>query len=363
MVESPAEARLAAMKRVGQVLSNKFTLDGLLDVGGMAAVYAATHRNGKKVAVKMLHAQYAANEEVKERFLREGYVANKVDHRGSVQILDDDVTADGAPFLVMELLVGESLDKWMYSAGGRLGSGDVLALADQVLDVLDAFHAHGIVHRDIKPANLFVTKAGVIKVLDFGLARVRDAKMRATPTASGTIIGTSSYMSPEQAQGKNDAVDARTDVFAVGAVMFHALTGEIVHKGRSAMERLMSAMQTPAPALRTLAPHVPVYVGAIVDRALEFHKEDRWPSAAQMRMNVRDAYAQLKASRVASVAPPPLPANAATVRPPPELVREAAPGPNTPREPSAFDETFEPSIVVDVSFGGTPILPGAEKKP
>ena len=130
MVESPAEARLAAMKRVGQVLSNKFTLDGLLDVGGMAAVYAATHRNGKKVAVKMLHAQYAANEEVKERFLREGYVANKVDHRGSVQILDDDVTADGAPFLVMELLVGESLDKWMYSAGGRLGSGDVLALVD-----------------------------------------------------------------------------------------------------------------------------------------------------------------------------------------------------------------------------------------
>ncbi|MBL8607939.1 MAG: serine/threonine protein kinase [Myxococcales bacterium] len=359
------------MKRVGQVLSNKFTLDALLDIGGMAAVYAATHRNGKKVAVKMLHPQYASNEEVKERFLREGYVANKVDHRGSVQILDDDVTADGAPFLVMELLSGESLDKWMYSAGGRLTPGDVLALADQVLDVLDAFHAHGIVHRDIKPANLFVTRAGVIKVLDFGLARVRDARMRATPTASGTIIGTSSYMSPEQAQGKNDAVDPRTDVFAVGAVMFHALTGEIVHKGRSAMERLMSAMQTPAPKVRTLAPHVPLYVGEIIDKALEFHKEDRWPSAAMMRERVRDAYVQLKAARVASMPPPPRPADAATVRPPPEVLAQPArpaaaeppPAPEPAPPSSAIDPVFEPSIVVEVSFGGTPLAPPAQGEP
>jgi serine/threonine-protein kinase len=220
----------------------------------------------------------------------------------------------------------------------------VLALADQVLDVLDAFHSRGIIHRDIKPANLFVTKDGIIKVLDFGLARVRDARMRATPTASGTIIGTASYMSPEQAQGKNDVVDYRTDIFAVGAVMYHALTGEIVHKGKSSMERLMSAMQTPPSSVRHGAPHVPPYIVEIVDRALAFDKEARWISAAAMRLAVRDAFARLKASRQQSVAPQ------APQQP-------SKPPVSAADEPSVYDDAFEPSVVVEVSFGGTPKKP------
>src|SRR5690348_3672791 len=130
----------AAQKRVGQTLANKWHIDRLIDVGGMAAVFQATHRNGKRVAIKMLHAHVATHGDVRDRFLREGYVANQVEHPGAVSILDDDTTEDGAPFLVMELLDGESLDAWMTRVGDILPIGDVLAVADQVLDVLSAFH-------------------------------------------------------------------------------------------------------------------------------------------------------------------------------------------------------------------------------
>ena len=100
-----------AKKRVGQVLNNKFTIDRVVDIGGMAAVYAATHRNGKRVAIKMLHPFIASQADIRDRFLREGYVANQVEHPGAVQVLDDDITPDGAPFIVMELLEGESVDQ------------------------------------------------------------------------------------------------------------------------------------------------------------------------------------------------------------------------------------------------------------
>ena len=113
----PSDPRVIAQKRVGETLNNKWTIDRLIDIGGMAAVYQATHRNGKQVAIEILHPFIATNADVRERFLREGYVANQVDHPGAVSILDDDVTADGAPFLVMELLEGESLDAWMARAG------------------------------------------------------------------------------------------------------------------------------------------------------------------------------------------------------------------------------------------------------
>src|SRR4051812_10465410 len=124
-----SDPRSMAEKRVGQLLNNKWTIDRLIDVGGMAAVYQATHRNGKKVAIKMLHPFIAAHEDVRERFLREGYVANQVEHPGAVSVLDDDITADGAPFLVMELLEGDSVDAWMARAGGILPLPDVLAIA------------------------------------------------------------------------------------------------------------------------------------------------------------------------------------------------------------------------------------------
>ena len=328
--------RVEAQKRVGEVLNHKWTIDRLVDIGGMAAVFAATHRNGKKVAIKMLHKFIAAHEDVRERFLREGYVANQVDHPGAVSVLDDDITPDGAPFLVMELLDGDSLEQWMHNAGGILPLPDVLAIADQVLDVLAAFHARGVIHRDIKPGNLFITKPGLVKVLDFGLARLRDPKFAAAPTASGIVLGTASYMPPEQAQGKSDQVDTRSDIFAVGAVMFRALTGRTVHDAKGATERLFQAMKDRAPSLGIVAPHIPTWVVGVVDKALAFKKEDRWATAGDMRKAVRELFAQLKVE-------------AQRVQP--------APGASAPEHDASaevsqiFGAMLEPSVVVDVSFG------------
>jgi len=339
MVETMASAdpRLHAQKRVGETLANKWRIDKLIDIGGMAAVYQATHRNGKRVAIKMLHPHIATHADVRERFLREGYVANQVDHPGAVSILDDDTTSDGAPFLVMELLEGESLDQWMARSGEVLPVADVLAVADQVLDVLSAFHARNVIHRDIKPGNLYITKAGIVKVLDFGLARLRDPRLGGSPTASGIVLGTASYMPPEQAQGKTDLVDARSDVFAVGAVMFRALTGRAVHDGRTPTDRLFQAMKERAPSLGVIAPQMPMWVVGVVDKALAFKREDRFGSAEEMRVAVRSTYAQLRE-------------HAARVRPAPGVAPMEHTDPS--REVSAiFDAMLEPSIIVDVSFG------------
>jgi len=280
-----------ALTRVGETLGGKWTIDRLVDVGGMASVFAATHRNGKKVAIKMLHPFLAVQSDVRERFLREGYVANQVDHPGALSVLDDDVTDDGLPFLVMELLEGRSMESWLTAAGGTLEVRDVLAIADQVLSVLAAFHAAGVVHRDIKPGNLFVMTTGRIKVLDFGLARLRSSKLAVSSTAAGIVLGTASYMPPEQAQGKSDLLDARADVFAVGAVMFRALTGRPVHDASSVTERLVRAMKEKAPSLRDVSPReLPSGVAEVVDKALAFSRDDRWESAAAMRRGVRDVY-------------------------------------------------------------------------
>lgn len=330
------DPRTVAQKRVGETLNNKWHIDRLIDVGGMAAVYQATHRNGKKVAVKMLHPFIAANVDVRERFLREGYVANQVEHPGAVSILDDDLTPEGIPFLVMELLEGESLDAWMARTNEVLPLGDVLAVADQVLDVLSAFHSRNVIHRDIKPGNLFVTKSGIVKVLDFGLARLRDPRIGGAPTASGIVLGTASYMPPEQAQGKSDLVDARSDVFAVGAVMFRAITGRAIHEGRTPTDRLFQAMKERAPSLGVVAPHMPMWVVGVVDKALAFDKNDRFASAADMRMAVRSTFAQLKTE-----------ATRVTLMRAPDAQRD-----EPSREISAiFDAMLEPSIIVDVSFG------------
>ena len=171
-VSSPVAVRLdsaskRAAARVGSVIKDKWTLDRLIGVGGMAAVYAATHRNKKRAAIKMLHAELSLDSVMKERFLREGYAANSVGQRGAVEVDDDDVTEDGCAFIVMELLDGETLDTRWERKDQRLPPQEVLSLMDQLLETLAAAHAKGIVHRDIKPENLFLTRDGVVKVLDF----------------------------------------------------------------------------------------------------------------------------------------------------------------------------------------------------
>lgn len=279
-----------ARARIGTVLKEKWTLDGLLGVGGMAAVYSATHRNGKRVAVKVLRDEFSHDEQVRTRFLREGYAANALQDEGAVSVLDDDVATDGSAFIVMELLEGETLEARWERAGRRLPLLDLLTYVDALLRVLASAHGRNVVHRDIKPDNLFITRGGTLKVLDFGIAKVFEAEQAGfTSTRVGTIMGTPAYMAPEQARARWDEVDGRTDLWAVGATMFMLLSGRHVHQADSGTDQLIRNATCPAPPLQSVSPDVPPMVAAIVDRALAFDRNARWTDATVMRSAVRGA--------------------------------------------------------------------------
>jgi tRNA A-37 threonylcarbamoyl transferase component Bud32 len=282
-----------AEERIGTTLKGKWRIDGLLGVGGMACVYAATHRNNKRVAVKMLHPALSMLRTVRERFQREGYVANSVGHSGAVSVDDDDVTEDGCAFLVMELLEGETLEARRVRLGGTLQAEEVLAAIEQVLSTLAAAHAKGIVHRDLKPDNLFLTRSGETKVLDFGIARLRDLALSTAHTRTGNLMGTPAFMPPEQARARWEEVDAQSDIWAVGATMFTLLTGEGVHSASTFNELLITAATSPAPSLGARMPALHHSVSSLVDGALAFQKADRWPDAATMRRAVRRSLVSL----------------------------------------------------------------------
>ena len=288
-MSSEADLETEAGKRVGQTLNGKWTIERLLGVGGMAAVYAARHRNASTAAVKVLHPSYAHDPTTRARFLREGYVANTVGHPGAVKVLDDDNSEDGGAFLVMELLEGETVQARADRKGGHLPVDQVLSIADQLLDVLSAAHDKGILHRDIKPDNIFLTTKSRLKVLDFGIARLRDSSS-VSSTSTGMMMGTPAFMAPEQALGKADRLGPATDVWAVGATMFTLLTGRYVHEGESANEYLVNAATKRAPALRSLAPEIPEPIAAIIDRALSFDIADRWPDARSFQAAIRQTY-------------------------------------------------------------------------
>ncbi len=287
------EARRAAAvapsgpeKRVGTVVNGKWHVDALIGSGGMAEVYAATHRNGRRAALKILYPELARDPVIRERFLREGYLGNKVPHPGRVEVFDNDVTEDGADFLVMELLEGETLDQIIRRNGGRLAVSDALEVTEQLLDFLSACHATGVVHRDVKPANIFLTTEGKVKMLDFGVAQHRESLPAAQHTRAGTAIGTPSYMSPEQARGLGDKLDGRADIFSVGAILFYVLSGQRLHKGRSNDEALILAATQPAPSLARVATDVPVEIIALVDKALAWDRRNRFQDAQEMRAEV-----------------------------------------------------------------------------
>ena len=281
----------SAERRVGQTICGKWHLDRVIGVGGMAAVYEATHRNRNRVAIKLLHPQLSLDEGTRQRFLREGYVANTIRHSGAVQILDDDVTDEGIAFLVMELLRGESVEERMLRKGGALEVLEALSIADQLLDVLGSAHDQHVVHRDVKPDNVFLTEEGKLKVLDFGIARLHHGDTGATKV--GSFMGTPAFCAPEQARGRWDEVDSRTDLFSVGASLFTCLTGTHVHEAETSSEQLALAISASARSLATVMPDAPLELVELVDKALAYEKEHRFQSARAMRAAVRRVMAGL----------------------------------------------------------------------
>ncbi|MFO0547000.1 MAG: serine/threonine-protein kinase [Polyangiaceae bacterium] len=287
----------------GEILEGKWQIEAELGRGGMGSVYAAVHvRNHRKVAIKVLHDELARDPEQRERLLREGYASNRVNHPGIVSVLDDGVTATGAAYLVMERLEGTPLDELAERARGALPLEDVLSIGERWIEVVATAHAAGVVHRDLKPENVFVTTSGVVKVLDFGLASVRDERARRRLTATGVPMGTPAFMPPEQALALWDEVDARSDVYALGASLFTLLTGRLVHEARSAPELLVMVSTRPAAPVATLAPWVPIELARVLDRALRFRRQERFAHAGELLVAFREA---ARTARVAGASPPP----------------------------------------------------------
>ncbi|HWL86304.1 MAG TPA: serine/threonine-protein kinase, partial [Polyangiaceae bacterium] len=270
-----------AITRLGTVLQQKYRITRLIGIGGTAAVYAATHRNGHRVAIKFLLERFLDEPGVGPFFHREAYAANRVEHPGVVPVLDDDLDEHGCPFLVMPLLEGESLRARWSHANHRLPVPEVCVFMAEVLDVLASAHAKGVVHRDIKPENLFITHGGEVRVLDFGIAQHLDGE--GTTSFAGQMIGTPAFMPPEQARGELQAIGPRSDIWAVGATIFALLSGEYVRSGDTPGAQLAAAATQPARSLGEVGSGFAPAIVRVVDRALAFDPADRWDTAAEMR--------------------------------------------------------------------------------
>jgi serine/threonine protein kinase len=282
---------------IGRVLAGQWTVVKELGVGGTAAVYEAVERDGRRVAIKVLHPELLNERVPRKRFAVEGFAANRVGHPNAVAIFGDGVEPDGTVFLVMELLEGHSAEKSLRE-GRNLPMLAVASIALAVLDVLAAAHDQGVVHRDVKPGNIFLTLDGQIKLLDFGVAHVGDRLGISVITQAGSAVGTPAFMAPEQAAGRLEDVDMRTDVWALGATMFQLLTQRLVHDVTSSQgaAAIAVAATRPAPLLRSVAPSISPGFAQVVDRALSFERTDRWPNARAMRQALLAACPDLRPS-------------------------------------------------------------------
>ncbi len=284
-----ADLEELARERIGQTVGGKWTLESLIGVGGVAAVYAARHKNGNRVAIKILHERFHREKTIRQRFLREARIANQVDHPAVVRFQDDGLTDDDAPFLVTELLSGKNLEDARQAEGGTLPLEEVKRIGSLVLSVLEIAHAAGVIHRDLKPANLFRKDDGTLYVLDFGLARALEdtddggGSNASALTSADSLLGTVGYMAPEQAQGRWDLVGPQTDLWAVGATLVKLATGLDIHESQTAQGRLVLAATKPAQKVRERAPQVPQDFADALDKSLAFSQKDRFSSARIFR--------------------------------------------------------------------------------
>ncbi|HRI09179.1 MAG TPA: serine/threonine-protein kinase, partial [Nannocystaceae bacterium] len=265
----------------GEVLADRYRIIDRLGKGGMGEVHLAEHvAIGRHVAVKTLSGAFHERPELARRFLQEARTASQVRHPNIVDITDFGHTERGAPFFVMELLEGEDL-KTLLKRERTLPWERITAITSQICAALDAAHARGVIHRDLKPDNVFLVRYGEVehvKVLDFGIAKVLSDQPVGEATRTGVLLGTPHYMSPEQAS--DDALDARSDVYAMGVLLYRMTTGRIPFRGNSFMKVLGQQIHEAPPAPREVAPPGTITSAqeAIILKCLAKKPDDRYPS-------------------------------------------------------------------------------------
>lgn len=251
----------------------------------MGAVFAARHVTlGKLLAVKLMPPEDKFEVEAARRFEQEAVSAASVARKGVVDVLDFGVDPKVGPYIVMELLEGESLEARIRREKS-LSPATTIALLSPVLDALSSVHAKSIIHRDLKPANLFVARdeegEEVVKILDFGVSRVREGK-RAPTTATGVVVGTPRFMAPEQARGVAD-LDARADLYAVGAIAYACIAGKPPYADLGYIDVIAAILSDPPTPLAQLVPSVPPALLAVIEKAMSRDREARFANAAEMR--------------------------------------------------------------------------------
>jgi eukaryotic-like serine/threonine-protein kinase len=282
---SQKERELRAI--IGQTVSDRYRITALIGTGGMGAVYEAEHIGiGKKVAVKFISKENARENTVASRFAREARAASAIESEHIVSVFDAG-THDSRPFIVMELLRGEDFGQRLRRLG-KIDSQEAVHVIAQVLRGLADAHDAGIIHRDLKPDNVFlVDKRGdtsFVKIVDFGVSKIERPDGGTAPlalTKQGTVVGTPYYMSPEQAQAAAD-LDARADLFSVGAMLFESLAGRPPHVGNTYEAVIVSICMNDAPDLKTLVPEISTQLARFVARALQRDRKARFSSARQM---------------------------------------------------------------------------------
>jgi serine/threonine-protein kinase len=268
----------------GLVLQDTYKITGLLGEGGMGAVYDAMQiRLHKRVAIKVMSRDLTSNAEALNRFHREAMITSGLGHPHIVQVFDFSTMPTGQPFLAMEFLSGEDLDRRL-SRVGRLDPVQMVHIVKQVASALAATHAQEIVHRDLKPANIYLLNVAgeddFVKVLDFGISKIRAANTKITKASA--LIGTPDYMSPEQAMGMGDEVDHRTDQWALACIAWECLAGKAPFFGDSVPSMLFQVVHREPPSLAALVPGLPRNIEPVLRKALSKEKDYRFPTVTEL---------------------------------------------------------------------------------
>jgi eukaryotic-like serine/threonine-protein kinase len=355
----------------GQAIGN-YRILAKIGTGGMGAVYLAEHPLiGKKVALKVIHRELAGNRDVVQRFFQEARAVNKIGNEHIVEIHDFGVTPEGDHFYIMEYLQGTTLAATL-SQDKVLDVMRALHIAAQIAKALAAAHAAGIIHRDLKPDNIMLMNRlgdpDFVKVLDFGLAKMFAEHGSAVKTAAGVLLGTPQYMSPEACESKRD-IDHRTDVYALGVLLFQMMTGVLPFDGESMGEVLIKQVTMLPPAPRGINPAIPPSVEQIILRCLAKPPDLRFPTMIGLRDALLDPEAYLRASPPIAPARGVTPGDAQTVMmagqgpaAAQQKTRLAASAPLPIPAPAPSHHHIAPTIVADPSRRGVPtgavVIPG-----